>query len=81
MEDTKPTKHSEIVVFLSHIIGIPIEQSKKYENELKEKGFDSISNLIHFLALDDIKDMMTTEDFNKIREYFNKYVNKYLSFQ
>ena len=47
MEDKKTINHSEIVVFLSHILGMRLEQSKEYEQELKERGFDRVSNLIH----------------------------------
>ena len=65
-------KRSEIIVFLTHILGIPEQESFEYDKVLKDRGYENVSNLIHFINLEDTKTIMKPDDFIKIEEYFQK---------
>ena len=72
MEYVSGTKPTEIVVFLTHILGIAESDALEYDNVLKDRGYESISTLIHFLSLEAAKSIMKPDDYTIIEKYFEK---------
>ena len=72
MEYASDIKPTEIVVFLSHILGIAESDALEYDKVLKDRGYENISTLIHFLSLEEAKSTVKPDDYIIIEKYFEK---------